>query len=282
MNHPPFSIYAPVLRRALEEDLGQAGDITTQAVVPEEALALGFIVARSPGRIAGIHVAADTFHLVDENLKVAVEVEDGSDAGEGDVLARVSGSARSILIAERTALNLLGRLSGIATLTATAVAAISGTDARIADTRKTTPGLRALEKYAVRCGGGTNHRFGLYDAVLIKDNHLAIAGSITAAVRQARHSVGHTVVVEVEVDTLDQLAEALEAGAQMVLLDNMPPEDLPAAVELADGRAVTEASGGINLDTVAAIAATGVDILSMGSLTHSAPSLDVALDFSTT
>ncbi len=279
MSHPARIIYEPLLRRALDEDLGRGGDLTTDSVVPDDAMARAVIVAREAGTIAGIEMAAAVFGLLDPDVEVAVEVRDGTDVAAGTVLATVSGPARPILTGERTALNLLGRLSGIATATRAAVAAAEGTGARVADTRKTTPGLRALEKYAVRCGGGMNHRFGLDDAVLIKDNHLAVAGSITEAVGRARAAVGHTVKIEVEVDDFVQLQEALDAGAELILLDNMSPEDLAKAVDLVGGRARTEASGGINPDTVAAVARSGVDLLSMGALTHSSPALDVALDF---
>ncbi len=278
MNLRP-EIYEPVIRAALAEDLGRAGDLTSDAVVPASATATGTIVARHPGRIAGLGIAAATFSMVDDRVKATRETADGRDAVAGEVLATLAGPARAILTAERTALNLLGRLSGIATATRDLVAAVAGTGARISDTRKTTPGLRALEKYAVRCGGGRNHRFGLDDAVLIKDNHLVVAGSVTEAVRRARAAVGHLVKVEVEVDTLEQLAEALEAGVDAVLLDNMEPSELREAVAMARGRAVLEASGGITLANAADVSATGVDVISAGWLTHSAPALDVGLDF---
>ncbi len=276
--HPLPVVYEPIIRAALAEDLGRAGDLTTDAVVPADARAHGVIVARRPGRISGLEIAAATFAAVDAGIKVTLESADGRDAAAGEVLAAVSGPARPVLTAERTALNLLGRLCGIATATRDLVTAVAGTGVRIADTRKTTPGLRALEKYAVRCGGGFNHRFGLDDAVLIKDNHLAIAGGVTEAVRRARAAAGHLVKIEVEVDTLEQLGEALAAGVDAVLLDNMTPEQLRGAVELAGGRVVLEASGGITLATAAEAAATGVDVISAGWLTHSAPALDVALD----
>ncbi len=266
-------VYRDVVRRALAEDFGRGGDLTTEATVPADARAVGRVVARAAGRTAGV-----VFREVDPDLEVVEHVTDGVDVAAGTTLITVRGTARSILTAERTALNLLGRLSGVATLTAAFVLAVAGTRARVVDTRKTTPGLRALEKYAVRCGGGANHRFGLDDAVLIKDNHLVLAGGMRAAVEAARARVGHMVRVEVEVDTLEQLAEAIEVGVEAVLLDNMDPATLRAAVTLVDGLAVTEASGGITLATAAAVAAAGVDLLSVGALTHSAPALDVALD----
>jgi nicotinate-nucleotide pyrophosphorylase (carboxylating) len=270
--------YEPLLRRALEEDLGLAGDLTTLAVVPAAARARGRLVARREGCVAGLTIATDVFRLLDPAVEVVENVADGSRVGAGTVLAEVAGAARSLLTGERVALNLLGRLCGIATATRGLVDAVAGTGARVVCTRKTTPGLRALEKYAVRAGGGSNHRFGLADAVLIKDNHLAIAGGVAAAVRRVRAAVGHLVKVEVEVDTLDQLTEALECPIDAVLLDNMTPEQLATAVGRAAGRVITEASGGISPVTARAIAETGVDLLSVGWLTHSAPALDVALD----
>ncbi len=280
---PPAAVFEDVIRRALAEDLGTAGDLSTTASIGAEVRASGRVVARQPGCIAGIGAAALVVERVaggvaGSAVDVSVEVADGDRVEAGTTLLSVTGSARTILTAERTALNLLGHLSGIATATAAAVDVVVATDARIADTRKTTPGLRAVEKYAVRCGGGSNHRFGLHDAVMLKDNHLAAAGSITAAVRAARDRVGHTVTITVEVDRLEQLGEVLDAGADIVLLDNMDPPMLRSAVEQVDGRAITEASGGITLETVQQVAATGVDVISLGWLTHSAPRLDVALD----
>ncbi|HLA67129.1 MAG TPA: carboxylating nicotinate-nucleotide diphosphorylase [Acidimicrobiia bacterium] len=275
---PPETVWRPLLERALDEDLADAGDITTDAVVPDHATATGNIVAREAGVVAGLGISTTTFGLLDDAVVVDMTVGDGDRVSAGDTLAVVSGPARAILTGERVTLNLLGRMCGIATRTAQVVAAVAGTTAVIAATRKTTPGLRALEKYAVRCGGGTTHRFGLYDAVLIKDNHLVVAGSVTAAVAVARAAVGHLTTVEVEVTDLDQLDEALAAGADVILLDNMSLETMRAAVERTGGRAVLEASGGITPDTVAAVAATGVDVISLGWLTHSAPALDVALD----
>jgi nicotinate-nucleotide pyrophosphorylase (carboxylating) len=272
-------IYEPILRRALDEDLGGAGDLTTSAIIPADVTSSGRLVSRQPGTIAGLEVAGRVFSLVDPRIEFRPELADGDTVEAGSVLATVAGPAAGILTAERTALNFLGHLSGIATATAAIVASVRPHRARVADTRKTTPGLRALEKYAVRAGGGVNHRFGLDDAVLVKDNHVAVAGSVAEAVARVRLSVGHLVKVEVEVDTLDQLHEALNEGVDAVLLDNMSLDDLRAAVALVDGRALTEASGGITPETAPLIAATGVDVLSAGYLTHSASSLDVGLDF---
>ncbi len=275
---PPPLLYEPLLRRALREDLGRAGDLTTDAIIAPEAHGRGRLVARQAGRIAGLDIALRAFTLLDPRAETAQRLGDGRDAGASDTLAVVAGAARALLSAERVALNLLGRLSGIATATRDLVKAVGPHPARVVCTRKTTPGLRALEKYAVRCGGGANHRFGLDDAVLIKDNHRALAGGLAPAVECVRRAVGHLVKIEVEVDTLEQLAEALALGVDAVLLDNMEPAMLRQAVEMAKGRALTEASGGIRPDTAAAIAATGVDLLSVGWLTHSAPALDVAFD----
>ena len=271
-------LYEDIVRRALAEDLGVAGDLTSDVVVPAEARVVAKLVSRRPGRIAGIPVAVCAFHRLDPDLAITVHVEDGADAMPGTVLATVEGAARPVLTAERTALNLLCRMSGIASATARAVAAVEGHPARVVCTRKTTPGLRALEKYAVRVGGGVNHRFGLDDGVMIKDNHIVAAGGIKAAVERARRSLGHMVKIEVEVDTFEQLRELLAVGADAVLLDNMTPEALRAAVALVEGRMITEASGGITLDNLAAVAASGVDIISLGWLTHSAPILDIGLD----
>jgi nicotinate-nucleotide pyrophosphorylase (carboxylating) len=263
---------------ALEEDLGAIGDITTDAVIAPDARSAGVIVARRSGCVAGIGVAAACFRVLDADLEVIERARDGDIVAPGAVLIEVSGRTRSILSAERVALNFLGRLSGIATATWAYVDAVAGTGAGISDTRKTTPGLRRLEKLAVAAGGGRNHRFGLYDAVLIKDNHTTAAGSVVAAVSAARGAVGEEVVVEVEVDTLDQLADVLTTDADAVLLDNMTPDQLRTAVSLVAGRITTEASGGVTLDTVREIAESGVDVISVGWLTHSAPALDVALD----
>ncbi|BBK39319.1 nicotinate-nucleotide diphosphorylase (carboxylating) [Allostella sp. ATCC 35155] len=274
----PDLLVEPLVRAALLEDLGRAGDITTAAVVPADAHFRGAVVARQPGVVAGIATAAIAFRLVDPAVRIAVERPDGSPVAPGDAVLRLDGPARAIITAERVALNFLCHLSGIATATAGLVAAARPHPARITCTRKTTPGLRALEKHAVRAGGGVSHRFGLDDGVLIKDNHIAVAGGVAEAVRRARRSVGHMVKVEVEVDDLDQLAQAMAEGPDAVLLDNMPPEILRRAVAIVAGRAVTEASGRITAATVGAIAATGVDIISAGWITHSAPALDLGLD----
>jgi nicotinate-nucleotide pyrophosphorylase (carboxylating) len=271
-------LYEPLLRQALAEDLGRAGDLTSDAILPDDLTATARIVARAPGRVAGLTAATAAFGLLDPRLAVTLSARDGADAAAGETLATISGPARSLLSAERTALNLLGRLCGIATTTRDLVAAVSPYGAKIVCTRKTTPGLRTLEKYAVRAGGGSNHRFGLDDAVLIKDNHRALAGGLKTAVSRARAGVGHLVKIEVEVDTLEELEEALGMGVDAVLLDNMSIETLKRAVGMARGRAITEASGGITPKTAPDIAATGVDLLSVGWITHSAPALDVALD----
>ena len=268
-----------LVRRALEEDLGQAGDLTSEAVVPAELEAKGSIVARASGCLCGVEAAAATFRAVDETVDFEALKRDGDDLAAGDRIARAHGRARSLLAAERTALNLLCHLSGISTATRELVRRIEGSRAQVTCTRKTTPGLRALEKYAVRIGGGRNHRFGLDDAILIKDNHLTVAGGVGDAVRKARAASGHTVKVEVEVEDLAQLEEALAAGADIVLLDNMSVDELGKAVERCRGRALTEASGGIDVKTIAEVAATGVDLISVGWITHSAPALDLALDF---
>lgn len=278
---PPLSpiILDPIVRLALAEDLGRAGDLTTDATIPPETKLSVVIAARKPGVIAGLDAAAYAAQLVDPELKLVVEMPDGSTLTPGDVVARLSGSARSILIAERTMLNFLGRLSGVASLTRQYVNAVAGTKTKIVCTRKTTPGHRALEKRAVRCGGGTSHRYGLDDAILIKDNHIAACGgSIAATLERAKAYAGHLRMIEVEVDTLEQLEEALKHGPHAVLLDNMSLDQLREAVRLTAGRVPLEASGGVTLDTVAAIAATGVDFISSGALTHSAPNLDLGLD----
>ena len=272
-------LYEPIVRAALAEDLGRAGDLTGDAVVPAGTLAEARLVARQAGRVAGLAVALSAFTLLDVGVSARVLVGDGADAAPGTVLAELRGRARPILAAERTALNLLGRLCGIATATRAVVASVDGLATRIACTRKTTPGLRALEKYAVRMGGGANHRFGLDDAVLIKDNHLVAAGGLRPAVERARARLGHMVKIEVEVDTLDQLAELLSLDADAVLLDNMPPPVLRQAVAMVAGRMMTEASGGITPEMVRPIAETGVDLISLGWLTHSVRNFDVGLDF---
>ncbi len=272
-------LYEPIIRRSLEEDLGRAGDLTSDAILPPDLRGEAAIVARKPGRIAGLEVAVSAFRILDPAMEIELHSADGRDAEAGETLALVRGPARSLLSAERTALNIHGRLCGVATVTRDLVAAVAQYGAaRIVCTRKTTPGLRALEKYAVRAGGGSNHRFGLDDAVLIKDNHRALAGGLKPAVERARAYVGHLVKIEVEVDSLDQLEEALALGVDVVLLDNMPLDTLREAVRMAKGRALTEASGGITPQTAPAVAATGVDMISVGWLTHSSPALDVALD----
>lgn len=273
------SLYRDLVRWALEEDLGTAGDITSEATVPEATVARGEFRTRRMGAIAGLGVASYVFGVVDDTVAFDMRVSDGERVEKGTVLAVVSGSARSILAAERTALNLLARMSGVATQTAQLVDAVEGTKARIADTRKTMPGMRALDKYAVRMGGGMNHRFGLHDAVLIKDNHIAAVGSITQAIEAARARVGHTVSVEVEVENLKQLEEVLDADVDIVLLDNMSPVDLAEAVRMVNGAFTTEASGGITMENVREVAESGVDVISVGWITHSAPQLDIGLDF---
>lgn len=269
----------PLVRNALLEDLGRAGDLTTDAIVPAGLTATTTMTARESGVVAGLDLAALAFRLIEPATEVTVHCPDGSEVSPRQVIATIRGRARGLLTAERTALNFLGRLSGIATATASVVKAIRGHKAHIVCTRKTTPGLRTIEKYAVRAGGGANHRFGLDDAVLIKDNHVAIAGGIAAAIERARAGVGHLVKIEVEVDNLAQLDEALRSHVDAILLDNMTPDELRRAVAMVGGRAITEASGRITPATAPSIAATGVDLISIGWLTHSAPVLDIGLDF---
>jgi nicotinate-nucleotide pyrophosphorylase (carboxylating) len=275
----PRVMLVPFVRAALLEDLGTAGDLTTDAIVPPGHRATTALIARQPGVIAGLDLACLAFELMDPSVEITIERPDGTEVKPGDIIATIRGPARALLTGERTALNFLCHASGIATATASIVTSILPHKARIVDTRKTTPGLRSIEKYAVRIGGGANHRFGLDDAVLIKDNHIAIAGSVSEALQRARQSIGHLVKIELEVDTLDQLVEALKIGVDAVLLDNMNTEKLTEAVKLVDGRALTEASGGVTPATAPAIAATGVDFISIGWLTHSAPILDIGLDF---
>jgi len=272
-------LYLGLVQAALAEDLGRAGDITTDAIVPQAVLARVSLRTRQAGRIAGLDIAASAFTAVDARLRVSKIANDGDDVVAGGVIASIEGPARGALSAERTALNFLGHLSGIATATARMVAAVQGHKARICCTRKTTPGLRALEKYAVRVGGGANHRFGLDDAVLIKDNHIAIAGGVREAIKLARARAGHMVKIEVEVETLAQLDEALREAPDIIMLDNMSPGMLSEAVKRTAGRSILEASGGVNFETVAAIAATGVDLISVGAIIHSAPNLDLGLDY---
>jgi nicotinate-nucleotide pyrophosphorylase (carboxylating) len=281
MNLPPLAriMIEPFVRAALLEDLGRAGDITTNAIVPAGLRARAKLKARDDGVVAGLDLTKLSFELIDPDISFQTVIADCEMAAPGSVIATVDGPARGILTAERTALNFLCRLSGIASATAALVAAVKGTKAKVVCTRKTTPCLRAIEKYAVRAGGGANHRFGLDDAILIKDNHIAIAGSVTQALRRARASAGHLVKVEVEVDNLEQLKEALAEGADAVLLDNMSLETLTKAIALVDDRAITEASGGITRTSAPAVAATGVDLISAGWLTHSASVLDIGLDF---
>ncbi len=265
--------------RALKEDFGDAGDITTTATIPAGGKAKAIIAARKPGVIAGVDAALAAFRMTDPEIDIRIEKDDGARVKKGDVILSINGPARGVLSAERVALNFMGHLSGIATATSALVDAVKGTNAKIVCTRKTTPGLRAFEKYAVRCGGGHNHRFGLYDAVMIKDNHIAAAGGISKALAAARTAAGHMVKIEIEIDGLAQLEEALANGADVVLLDNMAPAELKRAVAINKARAVLEASGNVTIDTVRAIAETGVDVISSGWITHSAPNLDLGLDF---
>ena len=274
----PDLLVAPIVRAALAEDLGRAGDITAQACVPADARLTVAFAARRGGVVAGLACARLALAELDPSIAFEPLVHDGQVVPAGAALAQASGNARAILTAERTALNLLGRLCGVATLTQDFVDAVAGTHARITDTRKTTPGLRALEKYAVRCGGGLNHRFGLDDAILIKDNHVAACGSVGEAVRRAKAFAGHLVKVEVEVDSLVQLQEALAHDPDVVMLDNFSLEDMREAVAIVGGRVPIEASGGVTLDSVRAIAETGVDVISVGALTHSTRVLDIGLD----
>jgi nicotinate-nucleotide pyrophosphorylase (carboxylating) len=272
-------LVARAVAEALAEDLGLAGDITTDATVPAETTASAVIATRKPGVVSGLDLAEEAFHSLCSSISFERLHDDGAVVAARTDIARVTGKARAILTGERVALNFMGRMSGIATLTRAYVDAIAGTRAIIVDTRKTTPGLRAFEKYAVRCGGGQNHRTGLFDAILIKDNHIAAAGGVAQAVRSARVRAGHMVKIEVEVDTLDQLREALLHDIDVVLLDNMEPRTLREAVAIVSGKVLTEASGGVDLTTVRGIAETGVDLISVGALTHSAPVLDLGLDF---
>ena len=275
----PDVMLEPLVRAALLEDLGRAGDVTTDAIVPAGLVTRCVLQAREAGVVAGLDLARLAFFLIDPRIRFTAHRDDGSAVTAGDRIATVEGPARGMLIGERVALNYLSHLSGIASATDRIVRAVSHTRARICDTRKTTPGLRAIQKYAIRAGGGSNHRFGLDDAVLIKDNHIAIAGSVRTAIERARHAVGHLVKIEVEVDTLAQLEEALVVGADAMLLDNMGPPMLGEAVRLVQGRAITEASGRITAETAPAIAETGVDLISIGWLTHSVGVLDIGLDY---
>ena len=270
----------PLVEAALTEDLGRRGDVTSQATIPADMQAQLQIKARQAGVICGMDLARLSFALVDAQIEFIAQVVDGETVAAGTVLAIVSGNARHLLTAERTALNFMTHLSGIATATRQIVDSVAEYPAQITCTRKTIPGLRTVQKYAVRCGGGRNHRLGLDDAILIKDNHIAIAGDINTAIKQAQDFAGHLIPIEVEVDTLVQLEQALEAGVSLVLLDNMSPETLSKAVTMCKGRAKTEASGGITPETVQAVAETGVDFIAMGYLTHSTTALDIGLDFS--
>jgi len=271
--------YEGIVRNALEEDLGRAGDLTTDGVVSANSRACAALSARSAGVIAGLDIGALAFTMLDPAVRITVDRPDGSAVRKGDRVALIEGPARAILTGERTALNILSRLSGIATTTAGMVAAVRGNKAHIICTRKTTPGLRVLEKYAVRVGGGMNHRFGLDDAVLIKDNHVALAGGIEEAVAGVRRRAGHMVKIQVEVDTLEQLETLIPLGVDAVMLDNMDDATMRRAVAMVAGRMIVEASGGITPDTVAKVAATGVDLISSGALTHSVKALDLGLDF---
>jgi nicotinate-nucleotide pyrophosphorylase (carboxylating) len=274
----PLVVDAAVVR-ALEEDLGRAGDVTSIATVPVGTRARGMVAAREAGVISGLPLVEAAMRRLDPAIVITAHARDGDPVAAGAKLLALSGDARAVLGAERVALNFLGHLSGIATATAAFVRLIAGTRARVCCTRKTTPGLRALAKYAVRCGGGFNHRFGLDDAILIKDNHIAVAGGILAVLERARSVAGHLVKIEIEVDTLEQLREVVDTGlADVVLLDNMDVATLKSAVAMVDGRLVTEASGGITHASAAAVAATGVDYLSSGAITHSARNIDVGLD----
>ena len=277
----PALLTEPLIRRALEEDLGDAGDLTTLATVPGDASGVATISSRRDGRAAGVELARRVFRTVDPALRIATHRHDGDALAPGDAILTVRGAAASLLTAERTALNLLGHLSGVATATHALVAAVEGTGCRIACTRKTLPGLRAAQKHAVLCGGGSNHRFALSDAVMIKDNHVVAAGGIGPALRAVHARVGHLVKIEVEIDRLDQLEDALTGGADVVLLDNMSEEELREAVRTTGGRAVLEASGNITQATVRGVAKTGVDVISSGWITHSAPNLDIGLELVT-
>ncbi|MEL7048578.1 MAG: carboxylating nicotinate-nucleotide diphosphorylase [Pseudomonadota bacterium] len=275
----PHNTILTAVTNALNEDLGLTGDITTTATIPETARMTASIAARQAGVVSGLEVANVTFASVHGGIRLTKDKHDGDAIQSGDTIATVSGPARSVLTAERVALNFMGRMSGIATMTKAYVDAVAGTNATIVDTRKTSPGLRPFEKYAVKCGGGGNHRFGLFDAVLIKDNHIAGCGGINEALQAAQKHAGHLVKIEIEVDTLDQLKTVDFEIADCVLLDNMTPDQLREAVAFIAGRALAEASGGVTLDTVRSIAETGVDLISVGALTHSAPVLDLGLDY---
>jgi nicotinate-nucleotide pyrophosphorylase (carboxylating) len=281
MTSLPDILVEPLVKMALAEDLGRAGDITGAATIPTGTHARVVMAVRQKGRIAGLALAETAFRCMGPDLKITRLKNDGADVEKDDALLEIAGDARAILAAERVALNFVGRLSGIATLTLQMTRATGDHKARIAATRKTTPGLRAIEKYAVQIGGGLPHRYGLDDAILIKDNHIAMAGGVRAALRGAKQNAGHTVKIEIEVDTLEQLKVVMEEGVDIVMLDNMSLADMAAAVAFVNGRAVVEASGGVTLDRIADIAATGVDLISSGAITHSAPNFDVGLDYKT-
>ena len=278
VNTPHFFLYEDIVRRALREDLGEAGDITTDSIVSSSTRAKGLIFSRSPGRVAGIEVAVSIFRLLDSRVETQIQCNDGTDVNPNDVLAQFQGEARALLSSERTALNILGRLCGVATATNKIVQAIQGTSTKVVCTRKTTPALRVLEKYAVRVGGGFNHRFGLDDAVLIKDNHLNLVGGVKPAVLSVRKKIGHTVKIEVEVETLDQLEQAIELKVDAVLLDNMDRAKVVEAVQMVNGRLVVEVSGGIQPENALELAVSGVDLLSVGWLTHSASAMDLSFE----
>jgi len=267
-----------IIKSALAEDIAY-GDITSEICVSADKRANGYFTAKENGIICGTEILCDTFHIIDNEIDISLKVKDGDKVEKGDVIAEISGSARHILMGERTALNFIQHLSGIATKTFCAVQSVKGFGARITDTRKTTPGLRTLEKYAVRMGGGTNHRFGLSDGILIKDNHIAAAGGITPAVKAAKHHAPHTLKIEVETSDIGEVEEALEAGADIIMLDNMTIQQIKEAVEKIGGRAMTEASGNMGEKDIKTVAATDVDIISIGALTHSAPALDISLKF---
>lgn len=281
MNLPTWEL-EDIVRRALAEDLG-SGDVTTDSLIPPTAMGSGAVQVREEGVIAGLDALVTTFRLMDPAIEVELLKQDGDRVQRGDIVARLRGPARGLLKGERVALNFIQRMSAIATATARLVQAVEGLPVRIIDTRKTTPGLRALERYAVRAGGGHNHRYGLSDGVLIKDNHLEVlaqeGASIPEAIQRARAAIPHTVGIEIEVETLDQAAEAAEAGADAILLDNMTPDQMRQAVTLIAGRALTEASGGITLANVRQVAETGVDLISSGALTHSIKAMDIGIDF---
>ncbi len=279
MHQLPHIMIEPLVKMALTEDLGRMGDITGNSTVPASARATVVMAVREEGRIAGLDLAEVAFKMIDPALQIKRLMVEGADVKAGDTVMEISGSARAILVAERVALNFVGRLSGIASLTLKMTRAVGNHKARIAATRKTTPGLRSIEKYAVTVGGGLPHRFGLDDAILIKDNHIAMAGGVTVALRNAKQNAGHTVKIEIEVDTLDQLREVMAEGADIVMLDNMSLEDMTAAVSMVNGKMIVEASGGVTLDRIPHIAATGVDLISSGAITHSVPNFDVGLDY---